>query len=260
MLKLLDSNDLSEIQKFCRNSIIGTRICSYALSYGFDKSFLMFWGDKAENGFITVVAKFENTISILATDRTDLDELRGFINIIGSDEIITEKACAEQLGFYGFDTKQGFIFDSDIGCSFDTEEPQEDDFRDIYNLISTAISDSFNNTKDAYLSFLSDFTYRANRGYAKAKCIKNNGKVVACALSSAQSNTSALLSGIACREECRRYGYGKQVVLSLTNDFIKENKKVFVIALNESAEGFYKHIGFRVCEKIAFIKRKVQYV
>jgi len=260
MLKLLDGNELGEIQEFCRNSIIGTRIYSYALTYGFDKNFLMFWGDKGGSGFKTIVAKFDNSMSILSTDRTDFDELKEFIGIIGADEIITDKAAAEQLGFYGFDTKQGFIFNSDIDSLFVADKPNEDDFREIYNLISTAIPDSFENKKDAYLSFLSDFTYRANRGYAKAECIKNNGKVVACALTSAQSDNAALLSGIACDEEYRKYGYGKIVVLSLTEKLLKENKKVFVIALNKSAEGFYKHIGFKECKKIAFIKRKVQYV
>ncbi len=257
MLKLLNANELAEIQNFCRNSIIGTRICSYALAYGFDKSFLMFWGDKDEYGFITIVAKFDSTMSILTTNKTDFDELAEFIDIIGTDEIITDDVTAEYLRFFDYGTKQGFIFNSDINTPIITDDPSEDDFREIYNLICTAIPHSFTKTKEAYLSFLSDFVFRANRGYAKAKCIKNNGKVVACALTSAQSDSSALLSGIACGEEYRKYGYGRQVVMSLTYDLTRENKKVYVIALNESAEGFYKHIGFKECEKIALIKRKV---
>lgn len=257
MLKLLETSDLERILEFCENSIIGTRISSYALAYGFHKSFLMFWGDKKEDGFLTVIAKFDNTLSILATDKTDFSELREFIGIIGADEIITDKDTAKKLGFHGFVTKQGFIFNSDIDSLFVAFKPNEDDFRQIYNLISTAIPDSFPNTKQAYLSFLSDFTFRKNRGYAKAKCIKNGNSVVACALTSAQSDYAALLSGVACNAEFRKHGYGKQVVLSLTDELIKENKKVYVIALNGSANDFYMHIGFTECEKIAFIKRKV---
>lgn len=257
MLKLLDENELSEIQNICRNSIIGTRICSYALSYGFDKSFLMLWGDITDCGLVTVVAKFDNTMSILTTNKTDFKELSEFINVIGADEIVTDDKTALHLGFNEINIKQGFLYRGNNELTVKTDEPYEGDFREIYNLISIAIPDSFINTKEAYLSFLSDFTYRSNRGYAKARCIKSNGKVVACALTSAQSESCALLSGIACRESYRKYGYGKQVVLSLAESFISENKKVYVIALNESAEGFYKHIGFIECEKIAFIKRKV---
>lgn len=257
MLKLLNENDLCEIKRFCQSSIIGTRISSYALAYGFDKDFLLFWGDKTENGFLTLIAKFDSCMSILATDKTDFDEAAEFIDIIGADEIITDEATAKKLGFTDFVTKQGFRFDSDIRVDFASETPDEDDLREIYKLICTAIPDSFINSRQAYLSFLSDFTYRANRGYAKAVCIKADGKAVACALTSAQSDTSALMSGIACSEEYRRYGYGKQIVLSLTDKLIKDDKRVFVIALNDSAQGFYKHIGFTECEKIAFIKRKV---
>lgn len=257
MLKLLDENELSEIQKICQNSIIGTRICSYALSYGFNKSFLMFWGDIKDEGPVTIVAKFDNTMSILTTNETDFEELSEFIEIIDADEIVTDERTAFCLNLNESDTKQGFMYSGYTELPLIAEEPDVDDFREIYNLISIAIPGAFINTREAYLSFLSDFTYRANRGFAKAVCIKNCGKVVACALTSAESESCALLSGIACSESYRKYGYGKQVVLSLAQHFIRENKKAYVIALNESAEGFYKHIGFRECEKIAFIKRKV---
>ena len=32
--------------------------------------------------------------------------------------------------------------------------------------------------------------------------------------------------------------------MSIVDELIKENKKVYVIALNESAQGFYEHLGF----------------
>ena len=97
------------------------------------------------------------------------------------------------------------------------------------------------------------FTYRQSRGYATAKCIRHDNSIVACALTASQSETDVLLSGIACDKNYRNFGYGKRIVLNLAQEFHNSGKNVFVIALNSSAEEFYKHIGFTECAKIAFI-------
>ena len=43
----------------------------------------------------------------------------------------------------------------------------------------------------------------------------------------------------------------------MVNELQCENKKVFVIALNESAESFYEHLGFDFYGEIAFVNNKV---
>ena len=40
----------------------------------------------------------------------------------------------------------------------------------------------------------------------------------------------------------------------MVDELINKNKKVFVIALNESAQGFYEHLGFEYYDDIARIK------
>lgn len=253
MLKLLCEKDLSAILGFCQNSILGARIACYALSYGFDKDFLMFWGEESKIGFNCIVSKFDGNVTVLANDCADFCEIAEFLSIVGANSITTDEETALKLGYENFAVKTGFCYKP---CDFYCKEVQnasEADIKEIYTLISQSIPDSFENTKEAYLSFLSDFTYRQKRGYATARCIRADKKVVACALTAAQSNTDALLSGIACEENYRKFGYGKKIVLSTAAELSKKGKNIFVIALNSSAEGFYKHIGFDECEKIAII-------
>jgi len=45
-------------------------------------------------------------------------------------------------------------------------------------------------------------------------------------------------------------------VLSIVERLLADKKTPYVIALNESAEGFYEHIGFIQREKIAFCERE----
>lgn len=257
MLKILTENDLPSLLTFCKGSILGTRIACYALTYGFDKDFLMLWGDKTENGFCCVAAKFENAVTVLANSDANFEELKEFIGIIGADSLTMNTGVAEMLNFKEYDVKKGFKYIDEGSCTYIADNTDEADLKEIYSLISEAIPGSFKSSQEAYLTFLSDFTFRQRRGYAKAKCIHHDGTVVSSAITSAQSETEALMSGVACNESYRKYGYGKRTVLSLANELKSSGKTVYVIALNSSAEGFYKHIGFEECEKLAFIDRKV---
>lgn len=257
MLKILTESDLNSLLTFCEGKILGARIACYALSYGFDKDFLTFWGDKNDNKFSKIVTEFYGSVTVLNNDVTDLEELRNFLGMIGAESITTDCTTAGLLNFSQFETKTGYKYLKSNNSVAYAEDAAEADLKGIYTLISEAIPNSFENTKEAYLAFLSDFTYRKRRGYAAAKCIHHDGKVVSSVITAAQSHCDALLSGVACDEKFRKYGYGKRTVLSLADELHNKGKNVFVIALNKSAEGFYEHIGFIECEKIAFINRKV---
>lgn len=254
MLKLLTENDLQKLLSFCNNNILGTRISCYALCYGFDKDYLMFWAD---NEFNCILAKFENSLTILSNSSVDVVELREFIDIIGADTIMSNEHIAKALKYSEFEVKKGFKYIGEQNSYTVADDISESDLKEIYKLISKAIPNTFEDSKDAYLAFLSDFTYRQRRGCATGKCIHVDGKAVSSAITSAQSASSALISGVACDEKYRKYGYGKSTVLSLADELKTVGKNVFVIALNSTAEGFYEHIGFAECEKIAFVERKV---
>lgn len=255
MLKLLTSDDISRLQEFCENSILGTRIACYALSYGFDRDFLMLWGSEADNKFNCIIAKFDGNMTILSDETADFEEIREFIEVIGADTIATDKETADKLKFTEYELKTGFFYDEYAVLYKSEETAYIDDLKKVYELISDEITGSFPKTRHAYLSFLSDFTYRQRRGYATVKCIRDNGRIVACGLTASQSETDVVLSGIACDRAYRNSGYGKRIVLSLAQEFKSTGRNVFVIALNSSAEGFYKHVGFKECAEIAFIKK-----
>ena len=53
----------------------------------------------------------------------------------------------------------------------------ENYYRECYSLISENIPDSFSDTEEAYLSFLSDFMFRQRRGLARIKGYTEDGKV-----------------------------------------------------------------------------------
>ena len=255
MLRILDNNDIEAVKKLSEGSLLGTRILCYALCYGFDKSFVDFWAN--EN---VVVARFENAFTIKALPDADFDELREFIDILGATEIVTDKNTAEALGFNDFTVKSGYRYVGENCVYDDVSDVNEELMFQLYSIISEAIPDSFCRDRDSYLSFLSDYMYRKRRGYSRAYGVFVGDKLVSTAITSAETDDSAIISGVACDEGYRKFGYGKKTVLTSASLLNKENKNVYVIALNDSAKGFYEHIRFEKCEEIAYISKRCKNV
>ena len=249
MLKLAQSKDLDAILTICDGDLLGTRIGCYALAYGFDRDFLYIWLDE-DNG--TVVAKFYDSIT-LKTDSDDVGEIADFIRMIGFESLETNLETCRKLGYDNFETKKAYVFS---GASQDGEAVNlgEEYYRKLYNLVSENIPGSFSSDAESYFAFLSDFTFRKHRNLARCKGIISEGNLVSSVVTAAETKTSALISAVACDKNIRGKGLGKKTVMSMVDELISENKKVFVIALNESAQGFYEHLGFEYYEDIAIIK------
>ena len=67
-------------------------------------------------------------------------------------------------------------------------------------------------------------------------------------ISSAEVPGNALISAVASDKTVRGAGIGRKTVLTMLSELQSEGKNIYVIALNESAEGFYEHLGFEFKE------------
>lgn len=254
MIKTVDENNSAVALNFLGDDIISARLCSYIKAYGYDKNFVKHWICFNEDDVVAVLTLFESSLILKAVSNCDKDELNAFISMLSYSTLSCDEKTLSLLDALNADIKQGYRFvgnDEQHSC----DNLDENNLKSAYNLICESIPGSFKNTKQARLSFLSDYTYRNRRGFARGKCITENSKLISCALTSAETETMALISGVATDSSCRKNGSGKKTVLSLAQELVNENKSVYVIALNNSAQGFYEHIGFKKCEKIAYIER-----
>lgn len=257
MLKRANQNDIAQIKLLCANSIIGTRILCYITAYGFERNFLEVWVIENDGVINGVLTKFYDDITLLVDKTADAELLSAFLNMFYYKTLMCHSDVSKILGFNDSVDKNGYCYiglDSDY--DYETDLLIEDDFKSAYDLICEEIPGSFRNDPEAYLSFLSDFTFRQRRGLARGVCTHFDNKLSSVALTSSETPDSAIISGVACEKSMQKKGLGKTTVLSLVNLLKKENKNIYVIALNESAEGFYKHIGFVKKEKISFVERK----
>ena len=252
MLKLATKKDLDAILKFCYGDLLGTRIGCYCLAYGFERDFLNVWINHTEVGVDAVIAKFYDSVTVKA-ECEDLSEVREFISIIGFGTLETSQINCEMLSYKADEIKKSYVFAGkaeDMGAT----ELSEEYYKALYKFVSENIPGSFSDNKESYLAFLSDFTYRKRRNLARSKGIILDGKLVSSVITSAEVPGNALISAVASDKSLRGSGLGKKTVLSMVSELESEGKNVYVIALNESAEGFYEYLGFKFNENITITK------
>ncbi len=253
MLKKADEKDLRDILAFCEGDLTGTRIGCYCLSYGFQRDFFDCWVSSSHGEINAVIAKFYDSITLKASSPEDAEEIRQFCEMLCYDEIMCSESCCKAVGFIPTETKKAYVFRGNAG-DYTSENLDEAYYKQLYTLISEAIPGSFKASSEAYLSWLSDFTFRKRRQKARCFGVTQNGELLSCVITSSETDKAALLSGVACKSTSRKTGLGKKTVLSAVRALESEGKDVYVIALNESAEGFYEHMGFEYSESIHFIK------
>lgn len=258
MLKIAQENDLDAVLQFCEGDLSGTKILCYCLAYGFERDFFSCWLNIVGDEIKGVVAKFYDTVTVKIKDSCEAEEIRRFCDMLGYSEILCSESCCEALGFIASKTKKAYVFRGKAG-EYTADDLDEEYYKQLYNLISEAIPGSFRADRDSYLSWLSDFTFRKQRGLARSMGISENGILHSCVMTSSETEHSAIISGVACKSTSRKTGLGKKTVLSAVRELECEGKSVYVIALNESAEGFYEHIGFELSERICFISQSERF-
>ncbi len=243
------------IAEFCKNNILGARISCLVNCYSFDYDFFNVMLCLNQNDELScVIASFDENVTVHAKNSFNSEEVLQYLKMISFKSLTAERVVMDKLGFSKYEQKTAYRFFGKT-ADYPANNANENDYKEIYHLISKAIPGSFSEKKEAYLSWLSDFTFRRKRNSARMKCIKEENELICCAMTSAECENDAIISGVACDENKRKKGAGKAIVLSVTNELIKENKNVFVIALNASAQGFYEHIGFEKECVIAIAER-----
>lgn len=249
MLKLADEKDFSAIRSFCKGDLIGTRIECYCLAYGFNMDFFNVWLQYVDDEIKAVAALFYDSITLKIGDDCFAEEIVGFCNMLPCNEIISNIPVSHNPT-----VKKAYLFRGNAD-GYSMKDVDEEYYKKLYTLVSENISGSFADSKQAYLSWLSDFTYRKRRGLSRSKGYVEKDTLYSSVITSSETSDAAVLSAVATSLQARGNGLGRSTVLAMVNELRKENKDVYVIALNESAEGFYEHIGFEYTANIYFLKK-----
>lgn len=255
MLRLTLPGDEAIIDAFCRPFALGARIRCYVAAYGLSSSLVSVWLGE-ENGKITsAVSLFDGAVTVLADESADFSELSHFLSGLRFSSLCTDEETAGKLGFAATSVKNMFEYTVPLDTPYEKSDGDYENYPHVYQLISRSIPGSFSPEKEAYLCWLSDFTYRRRRALARLKTVSDENSLLSCALTAAECADAAIISGVACDERARGKHLGQRTVRTLCDELSGEGKRVFVIALNDPASSFYLKSGFTFCGRVSFIER-----
>ncbi len=254
MLKLAEGDNLNHIHNFLEKSgAIGGRIGAYLRCYGTKMNFIYFWSQENNGEISAVISKVDGNMTVCDSDNCNFEELREFVNVIGFETLFARESALLQMGISP--DKNGDILMYNAEKKNDTFIPVSEnaDLKLAYSLFKANVSESISDFE--YLPWLSDFTYKRNRNSARVLCYEQDEKQVTFAMTSAETENNALISGVVTDINYRNKGLASKVVTALADCLLKEKKKVFVMTANDKNKVFYENNGFICVDRWGMIDR-----
>lgn len=239
MLKAVKKGDLA-FMAFCKRDVFGTRILCLYNCYSTDYDFVKFWVQTDEKGdIISAVSRIDGDVTVSSTGE-NTEELFEFLKIVGFRTIQCEKKTAESAGYGG--KINGYVVRYIKNKNKIAKIQADNVFRpkEIYDIIKSA---NLVGVGD-YLPWLSDTTFRMNRGATTALTALADGKAVATAMKLFITDHAVLLGAVATRPEYRGRGLAGALVTTLAES--EKDKRVELLCKYDSIVEFYKSIGFEV--------------
>lgn len=245
MLKLVEEHQISEVLSFLDlQGAVGTRIGAYLKCYRTKMDYIYFWVQKSDDEIMTVISKIDGDMTVCATENSDYDEIYEFLNVIGYKTLFMLSADFDKMCI--IPDKIGYIleFAESKHLSINNDIISNADMKRAYELFCDNRSESIAELE--YLPWLSDFTYKRNRNSARIMCIKKEEKQICFAMTSAETEKSALISGVVTDKLYRKQGFASLLVAKLADDLKQENKAVYIMTATDENRKFYENNGF-VC-------------
>lgn len=240
MVRLISDGRISAALGFCSGDPIGARVGAFLRAYRTDYDFALFWEQVTDERITAVIGKTDGNMTVCASEAADFDEISEFVKVIGYQTLFSHSFLLNKLKI---ENVQG-----DILRLEELKEPtaKAEDFAEAKELYLLGVSSGCDNSKEAYLPWLSDFTFRQKRNMLRAVGFKDeNGRLVSCAATSAETKTDAIISAVATEEGYRKRGLAKDCVLSLSHILKKERKdNIYLMTKSKKLTNYYEKLGF----------------
>lgn len=234
MILLLDESNRAIAEKYLdKPNPFACRIHSQLLAYGTGERFLEHWIQLEDNEPRAVISRMDGNITIFCESVND--EILEFIEAVGYNTILADKELFPQ--YWSGEVLMRFVGKSE------TENSDNIDFnptiREIYSILERCRGEGFE--VPDFDSFYPDISHRVRHNLSRILAYRLEGKIIACCMTSAETNSCAIISGVACLPEYRGRGYASELIAKIVKDL--DNREIFVFC-REELVGFYNRLGF----------------
>ena len=238
MIKLLTPDRTNEFISFCKSTVLGSVILTKLLAYGLDTPIQYFWYGESD-GKITSVLNLDASLLTVSGMTDSADELFEFIRIIGANSVYSD--VAPEFKIKSSKRDEILIFKRNT----ERAEAENIDSESIKNIFPVIYEECpTDGQKIIFGSWYPDISLKIRRGLIRSKGIMCDDKLVSCAVTCAENEMTAVITGVATLKKYRRNGFAKKCVIALANELKSENKRVYLITDNEKTKKWYKKMGF----------------
>lgn len=234
-----------EFLEFCDRDVFGTRIKAYFNCYGSNYDFVKFWVQIEDNEVVSAISRIDGDMTVSSTGK-NADELKSFLKMVGFNTIQCEKSIADKMELES--SINGYVVEYN-GNSYKPKDiilKSDFELKEIYDIIK---AENLVGVGE-YLPWLSDTSFRVNRGVTSALLAEDNS---GCAMCLFRTDKASLLGGVATRPECRGKGIAGSLVTRLAKEEKSKDNRVELLCKADSIVEFYKSIGFEVTNEWSII-------
>lgn len=230
------------------------------IKYGVDNSEVNSWILLHSEKIEACVLKYHNGMHIFSKEASfQIEEIERLIKIENPAIICAESSIIKALsGMEGYMTEYGHVAKYMLSYSdeLSSKNIRQAKSSDCCEMAKMLISDPDIGASYTLEEMERQIRERINEGYSRSFCHKINGKIVAQASTGAEGGGIATIAYVMVALEARGQGYGKSVVLHLSNELAKEGMETYLIFYSDDAGKLYLNNGFEVvCDYGKLYKR-----
>ena len=226
----------------------GCRIVALAGAYGLAQPFVRFWR-QSQGAYL---ACLDGSAVLSGTGTADWEELQAFLPAAGVRSVLCDAAAAVQLPAFPVQADGVVLARMREGGAAVPAHELNPGPRELYSLLKQCETNTFR--APPFEGFYLDLSHRTRHGAAVSVAVRENGgELAACAFSTVQTASLAVISGVAVRPGCRGKGLGSQVVRALQAHL--SAPRVCVYRARGENEAFYRVLGFQ--QSASFVELRV---
>lgn len=235
---------VSSVSEISNNNPFACRIISLYNSYSPELAFVDYWmiAEEKSGKCVGAIARSGTDFIVFLTDACDIEEISSFMRVAGASSVICDGKY--ELDIYGSKSVTGSVLQREK--EFETLENElniiEPEIKEAYELIVKCADENFK--PPLFEDFYVDVNHKLRHKTMRMYGIKEDGTLVAVAMTVAESENGAVLGAVSCDPEYRKRGYGSNIVKYISNRLINENKTVYLHRAENANVYFYNNLGF----------------
>lgn len=225
-----DKKSQDKLLELCSKSAFGCKTHAAALSYGFNRKFAYFWLDKNESAAYSLV----DDVMVISGTLAEPKEVNSFVRAVGANSLICAVRNAEALGISKDEI--GDVLRKNLEGEPPEIKPEEINIREVIFLLEDM------GMVEDFESFYLDLSHRIRHRTAFVETHYENDELVGCAVVSAVTPISAVISAVAVRDEYRRQGIGTKLIENAEKKL--SGRTIYIFKDKDRNLEFYKQLGY----------------